>query len=89
MQRFQVRLIGRRSDQPQSIVLRDEEGRYFLRAACGSRAVRITARDAELLMRQYRYSPVDDQDWHASSTIADLGCPLPDFPPESDPAVVH
>ncbi|TVR77017.1 MAG: hypothetical protein EA415_00550 [Sphaerobacteraceae bacterium] len=89
MQRFQVRLIGRRSDQPQSIVLRDEEGRYFLRPACGSRAVRITARDAELLMRQYRYETVDDADWHSSSLMADLGCQIPPFEPDLDPAPIH
>ncbi len=86
MQRFQVRLIGRRSDQPQSIVLIDEDGRYFLRPACGSRPVRITARDAERLMRQYRYNAVDDIDWHPSSGMSDLGCPLPEFAPDPDSA---
>jgi hypothetical protein len=84
MQRFQVRLIGRRSDQPQSIVLRDEEGRFFLRPACGSRAVRITARDAERLMLQYRYAPVEDDHWHPASGISDLGCPLPELPVDPD-----
>lgn len=88
MQRFQVRLIGRKADQPQSIVLRDEGGRYFLRPACGSRPVRITARDAERLMRQYRYEPVEDQDWYSSAGIPDLGCPLPDYSPES-PHAAH
>ena len=77
MQRFQVRLIGRRADQPQSIVLRDEEGRHFLRPACGSRPVRITARDAERLMRQYRYELVEDIDWHPSTGMSDLGCAIP------------
>ena len=88
MQRFQVRLIGRRKDQPQSIVLRDEDGRYFLRPACGSRPVRITARDAEQLMRQYRYDLVDDIDWYPSAVISDLGCSISDqFPgPETTPA---
>lgn len=76
MQRFQVRLIGRRKDQPQSIVLRDEDGRYFLRPACGSRPVRITARDAHRLMRQYRYDLVDDVDWYPSAGMSDLGCPI-------------
>ncbi|MEX2425194.1 MAG: hypothetical protein WD401_00350, partial [Thermomicrobiaceae bacterium] len=84
MQRFQVRLIGRRSDQPQTIVLRDEEGRYFLRSACGSRPVRITARDAERLMLQYRYAPVEDDDWHPSTGISDLGCPLPELSTDYD-----
>jgi hypothetical protein len=79
MQAFQVRLVGRRPDHPQRIVLRDEEGRYFLRSAYGSRAVRVTARDAELLMRQYRYDLVDDTDWYPVSGISDLGCPIPDF----------
>jgi hypothetical protein len=82
MQRYQVRLIGRRADQPQRIVLRDEAGRYFLRSACGSRPVRITARDAEQLMRQYRYDPVDDVDWHPLAGISDLGCALPSLTPE-------
>jgi hypothetical protein len=88
MQRFQVRLIGRKSDHPQSIVLRDEEGRYFLRPECGSRAVRITARDAERLMRQYHYESIEDPDWHPASGMSDLGCPLSDFQidPEHLPA---
>lgn len=89
MQPFQVRLIGRRFDQPQTIVLRDEEGRYFLRPACGSRAVRITARDAELLMRQYRYEPVDDVDWHPGAEISDLGCPLPDYSSDAEYLNAH
>lgn len=76
MQSFQARLVGRRYDQPQRILLRDEEGRYFLRSACGSRPVRITARDAERLMRQYRYELVDDQDWYPSTGLAQLGCPV-------------
>lgn len=85
MQRFQVRLIGRRADYPQTIVMRDDAGRYFLRPACGSRAVRITARDAERMMRQYRYEPVDDYDWHPSSVISDLGCPAPGHAADSEP----
>jgi hypothetical protein len=90
MNRFQVRLIGRRADQPQRIVLRDEEGRYFLRAACGSRPVRITARDAECLMRQYRYDLIEDVDWHPSSGMSDLGCPVaPPFHPETEAIPVH
>jgi hypothetical protein len=84
MQRFQVRLVGRRADHPQSIVLRDEDGRYFLRPACGSRAVRITARDAERLMRQYRYDQVEGIDWHPSSVISDLECQLPEAITDSD-----
>lgn len=76
MQPFQARLIGRRHDQPQRILLRDEEGRYFLRPACGSRPVRITTRDAERLMRQYRYELIDDQDWYPSAGLAELGCPV-------------
>jgi hypothetical protein len=79
MQPFQVRLIGRRPDRPQRIVLRDEDGRYFLRSACGSRAVRITARDAEQLMRQYRYDYVEDTDWYPVSGVPDLGCPIADY----------
>jgi hypothetical protein len=79
MQPFQVRLVGRRPDQPQRIVLRDEDGRYFLRSACGSRIVRITARDAEQLMRQYRYDQIDDVDWYPVSGVSDLGCPIPDY----------
>lgn len=91
MQRFQVRLIGRRPDQPQRIVLRDEEGRYFLRPACGSRAVRITARDAESLMRQYRYDYVEDADWHASNLMADLECQISsvDLDVDTDPSPIH
>lgn len=77
MQGFQARLIGRRHDQPQRIVLRDQEGRFYLRSACGSRPVRITSRDAERLMRQYRYELVEDQDWYPSAGIANLGCPVP------------
>lgn len=76
MKSFQARLIGRRHDQPQRIVLRDEEGRYFLRSECGSRPVRVTKRDAERLMRQYRYELIDDQDWYPSTGLADLGCPV-------------
>ena len=88
MQAFQVRLIGRRPDHPHSIVLRDEDGRYFLRPNCGSRAVRITARDAERLMRQYRYHPVEDTDWHPASGMSDLGCPVP-LATDSDAFSVH
>jgi hypothetical protein len=89
MQRFQVRLIGRRPDQPQRIVLRDEEGRYFLRPACGSRAVRITARDAEHLMRQYRYDYLDEADWYESNLIEDLGCPLNSVDVDTDQMPIH
>jgi hypothetical protein len=73
-----VRLVGRRTDRPQSILLRDEEGRYFLRAACGSRPVRVTNRDAEAIMRQYGYNAVIDGDWHPPSIASNLGCLLPD-----------
>jgi hypothetical protein len=73
-----VRLVGRRIDRPQSILLRDEEGRYFLRAACGSRPVRVTNRDAEAIMRQYGYNAVIDGDWHPSNVVSNLGCLLPE-----------
>jgi hypothetical protein len=86
MQGFHVQLVGRRADQPHSIVLRDEEGRYFLRPTCGSKPVRITARDAERIMRQYRYSPVNDGDWHPSSGMAALGCVIPVSPDGEIPA---
>ena len=77
MYAVQVRLVGRRHDQPNRILLCDEEGRYFLRSECGSRPVRITSRDAERLIRQYRYDPVEDQGWYPASGISMLGCSLP------------
>jgi hypothetical protein len=73
-----VQLVGRRTDRPQSILLRDEEGRYFLRPSCGSRLVRITHRDAEAIRRQYGYNVVLDADWHSSNSAEVLGCLIPD-----------
>lgn len=75
----QVQLVGRRTDRPQTILLRDEKGRYFLRSACGSRPVRITNRDAEALIRQYGYNVVLDADWHSKNSVSNLGCLIPDL----------
>ena len=76
MQPYNVQLVGRRADQPQTILLRDQDGRFFLRPACGSRPVRITARDAERLMRQYRYSHILDADWYPVAGLSLLGCAI-------------
>jgi hypothetical protein len=84
-----VRLVGHRPDQPHRILLRDEEGRYFLRPSCGSRPVRITTRDAERLMREYRYLPVDDGAWHASDGIPNLGCFIPDMDADIEVSQAH
>ncbi len=70
-------LIGRRADQPQILLFRDTRGRHFLRAACGAPLVRITRRDAETLMRHYRYRPILDPDWRSEDEIAALECVVP------------
>lgn len=73
--RYQV--IGRRLSQPQTLLFRDGDGRHFLRAGCGARLVRITARDSERIMRQYDYHTVFDGEWRTINDAVELDCPLP------------
>lgn len=73
----QYQVIGRRLGQPQTLLFRDRDGRHFLRAGCGARLVRITARDAERIMRQYDYHSVFDGEWRDVDGAAALDCPLP------------
>ncbi|MDI3338965.1 MAG: hypothetical protein QJR03_00380 [Sphaerobacter sp.] len=70
-------VIGRRLSQPQTLLFRDAEGRHFLRADCGSRLIRLTARDAARLLRQYDYHLVLDRAWRTESDALQLGCPWP------------
>ncbi|HEU5423160.1 MAG TPA: hypothetical protein VFU72_06445 [Nitrolancea sp.] len=71
------RLIGRRADRPQSLVFRDQQGRHFLRTNCGARLVRLTARDAQRLLRQYPYTSVLDGAWRDYQEALGYECPLP------------
>lgn len=84
--RYQI--IGRRLGQPQNVLFKNQDGRYFLRAGCGARLVRLTARDAERLMFQHTYHTVLDSEWYDELTASGLDCalilpeetPLPDLP---------
>lgn len=71
-------LIGRRADRPQSLLFRDEHGRHFLRSSCGARLVRLTARDAQRIMRQYPYTVVVDGSWRDETEALGYACPLPE-----------
>lgn len=77
MARHTFQLIGRRGDVPQSLLFRDEEGRYYIRPGCGARLVRITARDARRIMRQYDYRAVLDAAWYDADQVAALECVVP------------
>lgn len=70
-------LIGRRGDYPQSLLFRDQEGRYYLRPGCGARLVRITARDAQAIMRQYDYRAILDAGWYSFEEVAAIDCFVP------------
>lgn len=84
--RYQI--IGRRLGQPQHVLFKNQDGRYFLRAGCGARLVRLTARDAERLMFQHAYYTVLDSEWYDEWTASGLDCafilpeeqPLPESP---------
>lgn len=81
-QGYQV--IGRRLNQPQTLIFRDPDGRHFLRAGCGSRLVRVTERDAKRLMRSRDYHSVFDRSWLSELDAIVMDCPLPDTaPPEA------
>ncbi|HET7037130.1 MAG TPA: hypothetical protein VFI42_15700 [Thermomicrobiaceae bacterium] len=70
------RLIGRRADRPQSLLFRDEQGRHFLRSTCGARLVRLTARDAQRILRQYPYTSVLDAAWRDYQEALGYECPI-------------
>jgi len=71
-------VIGRRLSQPQTLIFRDPDGRHFLRAGCGTRLVRVTARDAMRLMRSRDYHSVLDRSWRSETDAIVMDCPLPD-----------
>ena len=68
------RVVGQRDDGQQRLVFQDASGRYFLRASCGSRLVRLTQRDAERIMRHYDYQTITDGNWHSAMEATELGC---------------
>jgi hypothetical protein len=70
-------LIGRRSSQPDVLLVRDQEGRYYLRPGCIGRLVRVTARDAERLLRNYEYRPILSATWLSFEELIRIDCPLP------------
>ncbi|HLI52420.1 MAG TPA: hypothetical protein VKU87_11530 [Thermomicrobiaceae bacterium] len=72
--RYQI--IGRRLGQPQNVLFKNQDGRYFLRAGCGARLVRLTARDAERLMFRQTYHTVLDSEWYDELTASGLDCAL-------------
>jgi len=70
-------LIGRRPDRRETLLFRDRKGRHFIRPACGAKLVRITARDAQSIIRQYAYNSVLDAIWHTEMAATGLECALP------------
>jgi hypothetical protein len=70
--------VGRRSGQPDVLLFRDREGRYYLRPGCSGRLVRLTARDAQQLLRQHRYRPILSGVWLTYDEVIQVDCPLPD-----------
>jgi len=70
--------VGRRSGKPDVLLFRDREGRYYLRPGCSGRLVRLTARDAERLLRQYAYRPILSMSWLTYDEVIRVDCPLPE-----------
>ncbi len=70
--------VGRRSGQPDVLLFRDREGRYYLRPGCSGRLVRLTARDAQRLLRQYQYRPILSGAWLTYDEVIQVDCPLLD-----------
>ncbi|MFN3337662.1 MAG: hypothetical protein ACK42I_09215 [Thermomicrobium sp.] len=77
MQKRSFQLVGRRSGQPQVLLFRDQEGRYYLRPGCNGRLVRLTARDAQRLFHNYHYRPVLTAVWLSYEEVIRVDCPLP------------
>ncbi|MDW7982135.1 MAG: hypothetical protein RMH81_04890 [Thermomicrobium sp.] len=74
MQVFQ--LIGRRGGQPDVLLFRDQEGRYYLRPGCRGRLVRLTSRDAHRLLRSAEYRAVLTAAWLSYEEVIRVDCPL-------------
>lgn len=70
-------LVGRRGGQPEVLLLRDREGRYYLRPGCGGRLVRLTARDAVRLLQNFEYRQVLSDTWLSYDEVIRVDCPLP------------
>jgi hypothetical protein len=70
-------LIGRRSSQPDVLLVCDQEGRDYPRPGCNGRLVRVTARDAERLLRNYKYRPILSATWLSFEELIRTDCPLP------------
>ncbi len=77
MDKPKYRLIGRRADRRDTLIFRDHGGRHFIRPSCGAKLIRVTSRDAQRLMRQYRYNSVLDGIWRSELEATGLECPLP------------
>ena len=77
MQTRAFQLIGRRSSQPDILLVRDLEGRYYLRPGCNGRLVRVTARDAERLLRSDEYRPILSATWLSYEELIRTDCPVP------------
>ncbi len=77
MDKPKYQLIGRRADRRDTLIFRDRGGRHFIRPACGAKLIRITSRDAQRLMRQYRYNSVLDGIWRSELEATGLECTLP------------
>jgi hypothetical protein len=77
MDKPKYQLIGRRPDRQETLLFRDRKGRHFIRPACGAKLVRVTARDAESIKRQYAYNSVLDGVWRTELDATGLECALP------------
>jgi hypothetical protein len=84
MDKPRYQLIGRRPDRRETLLFRDRKGRHFIRPACGAKLVRVTARDAQSIMRQYAYNSVLDAVWRTEMDATGMECALP-FADESAP----
>jgi len=78
MERQTFQLGGRNGNRRESLLFRDQEGRYYLRPGCGTRLVRLTTRDAQALMRRQDYRLVLDSGWYDYDQVVAIDCPLPD-----------
>ncbi|MCX7623884.1 MAG: hypothetical protein RMK01_06950 [Thermomicrobium sp.] len=77
MERRTFQPVGRRNGRPEVLLFRDQEGRYYLRHGCGGRLVRLTARDAEQLLRHSGYRPILSSAWFTYEEVIRVDCPLP------------
>jgi hypothetical protein len=77
MDKPRYQLIGRRPDRRETLLFRDRKGRHFIRPACGAKLVRVTARDAQSIMRQYAYNSVLDAVWRTEMDATGMECALP------------